>query len=283
MRRSVRWAGAATAIGAAVALTMPVAVSLAAARPSGTALPTITVAMTGHQITVTGSLQSGGVQVRAEVPAKHHSEAMFVRLNPGVSYAQFFAVLHSPAVADPNNVGSVGSIVMNFDAGPGTTTVQTSLQPGLYVGFDTEANNPAKWPFEEFSIATAVAPAALPRAKATIAAIEFGFTGPTKLHRGELVRFANHGFLVHMIVAIRAKNLAGAREIAGLLRAGKSNKASKLATGFFDFLDPASHGALQQEKLSAPAGYWVLACFMETQDGRDHTQLGMERIIKIVG
>jgi len=26
----------------------------------------------------------------------------------------------------------------------------------------------------------------------------------------------------------------------------------------------------------------VQVCFMETQDGRDHTRLGMERIIRIV-
>ncbi|HME05212.1 MAG TPA: hypothetical protein VKG38_19470 [Solirubrobacteraceae bacterium] len=28
-------------------------------------------------------------------------------------------------------------------------------------------------------------------------------------------------------------------------------------------------------------GWYVEACFMETQDGRDHTLLGMERIIRI--
>ena len=34
--------------------------------------------------------------------------------------------------------------------------------------------------------------------------------------------------------------------------------------------------------VSNQPGYWVLACFMNTQDGRDHTQLGMERVIRIV-
>jgi hypothetical protein len=28
-------------------------------------------------------------------------------------------------------------------------------------------------------------------------------------------------------------------------------------------------------------GYWVLACFQATQDGREHTRLGMERVIHI--
>jgi hypothetical protein len=283
MRKSIGLASVATAIAAAAALALPAGPALASARTSTAALPAITVAMTGHAVTVTGALQSGAVQVRAKVPARHQAEAMFVRLDPGVTYAQFFRVFHSPAVADPNAVlAGTGSIVMNFDARPGTTTVQTSLRPGLYIGFDTEANNPENWPYTEFTVAAAASPAALPRPGATVAAIEFGFTGPAKLHRGELVRFANHGYLVHMIDAIQAKNLAGAREIARLLKAGKINQASKLAIGETGFLDPASHGALQQEKISARAGYWVLACFMETQDGRDHTQLGMERVIQIV-
>jgi len=29
-------------------------------------------------------------------------------------------------------------------------------------------------------------------------------------------------------------------------------------------------------------GYWVIACFMDTQDGREHTTLGMEKIIQIL-
>ena len=47
-------------------------------------------------------------------------------------------------------------------------------------------------------------------------------------------------------------------------------------------MDPASPGALQQSKLHAKPGYYVEACFMDTQDGREHTQLGMERIVRVV-
>jgi hypothetical protein len=34
--------------------------------------------------------------------------------------------------------------------------------------------------------------------------------------------------------------------------------------------------------LKAKPGYYVEACFMKTQDGRFHTQLGMERLVKVV-
>ena len=38
---------------------------------------------------------------------------------------------------------------------------------------------------------------------------------------------------------------------------------------------------MQQQVLNAKPGYYVQACFMDTQDGREHTQLGMERVIRI--
>ena len=38
---------------------------------------------------------------------------------------------------------------------------------------------------------------------------------------------------------------------------------------------------MQQEVLIAKPGFYVQACLMDTQDGREHTQLGMERLIKI--
>ena len=45
---------------------------------------------------------------------------------------------------------------------------------------------------------------------------------------------------------------------------------------------PVSHGGMQQSVLNAPPGYYVEACFMNTQDGREHTQLGMERLVRVV-
>lgn len=89
-----------------------------------------------------------------------------------------------------------------------------------------------------------------------MAAIEFAFTGPGRLHRGELVRFANHGYLVHMITGIRAKNLADVRELAKLPKEGKINQASKLATGFVSFLNPrrTAHCSKRRFRLGAATG-----------------------------
>ncbi len=85
-----------------------------------------------------------------------------------------------------------------------------------------------------------------------------------------------------MIVAARARSAAGARQLARLLRAGKDNQAQRLATDFYSFFGVLTHGAYQQEVIHNRPGYWVLACFMDTQDHREHVQLGMERVIRIV-
>ena len=114
-----------------------------------------------------------------------------------------------------------------------------------------------------------------------MSSIEFGFRGPGTLRNGELVRFADHGFVVHMIVAGRGAIRAGAHKIAKLLKAGKDGAAQRLATGFTTFFNILTHGAYQQQVVHVRPGYWVLACFMDTQDGREHTRLGMVRVIHI--
>lgn len=255
----------------------------ATASASATAgLPRITVAMNGKSIHVGGTLRSGGVSIVSTVTGEPMGSPAFIRLNPGVSPGQFFAALQRSA-GDPNGVNAVGALVVDAQANKGTSAVEADLAPGLYVALDTSGQNPAKWPFTVFTISPAASPAALPKPSATISAIEFGFRGPGTLHDGQLVRFENNGWLVHMVVGARGSSLAVANQIAALLRAGKDNQAERLADGDFSFAGPLSHGASQQLVLNVQPGYWVIACFMNTQDGREHTQLGMERVIHVVG
>lgn len=64
--------------------------------------------------------------------------------------------------------------------------------------------------------------------------------------------------------------------------AGKDNAAGRLLIGSGTFAGPLSSGQLQQVVVNEPPGIYVQLCFMDTQDGREHTRLGMERIFKIV-
>ena len=239
-------------------------------------LPTLNLALTGKTgIKVSGSEVSGALNVTSTFSGKGQGEFGLVRLNTGVQFQQAFQAVQSHH-GDLNALTPFGSLLVDAGA-PGT--IQTVLTPGNYVALNITGNGqPA---FEQFKVTQSSSPASLPAAKATEASIEFNFKGPNVLHDGTMVRLENDGYLVHMDVLIGARNKAGAQNIIALLKAGKDRNAQKLATGSVNLLGPASPGAMQQEILNAKPGYYVQACFMDTQDGREHTQLGMERVVRI--
>ena len=69
--------------------------------------------MNGHMITVSGALQSGGVSIVSHVSHESQAEPIFVRLEPGVTVAQFFKLVQGPAGADPNYLDGYASIVVD--------------------------------------------------------------------------------------------------------------------------------------------------------------------------
>jgi hypothetical protein len=239
-------------------------------------LPTLNLALTGKTaIKVSGSTVSGAVNVTATFSGKGQGAFGLVRLRQGVAFQQAFEAVQSHH-GDINALTPFGTLLVDAGA-PGT--VQTVLSPGDYVALNVTGNGqPA---FEQFTVTQSPSPASLPAAAATETSIEFGFKGPKVLRDGSMVRVENGGYLVHMDALIGARNKAGANKIAALLKAGKDHKAQKLATGFANLIGPASPGAMQQQILNARPGYYVQACFMDTQDGREHTTLGMERVIRI--
>ena len=250
-----------------------VGVTGASAAPT---LPTLKLALTGKTgIKVSGSEVSGAVNVTSTFSGKGQGEFGLVRLNTGVQFQQAFHAVQSHH-GDLNALTPFGSLFVDASA-PGS--VQTILSPGNYVALNITGNGqPA---FEQFKVTQSSSPASLPAAKTTDASIEFNFKGPKVLRDGSVVRVENDGFLVHMDVLIGARNRAGAEQIIALLKAGKDHRAQKFATGEVNLQGPVSPGGMQQEVLNAKAGFYVQACFMDTQDGREHTQLGMERLIKI--
>ena len=275
MKRIVSLAATATVLGVLVAGGLTAAASSAA---SG--LPTLTLAMNGKSITVGGTLQSGAVNIVSTVTKEAQGNPALVRLDPGVSFGQAAAAVMGHK-GDFNYLDPYGALVFSTTVNKGGSgSVQTLLQPGNYVALDLTGNG--KPVYSLFTVSQAANPASLPAPQATVASIEFAFRAPGTLHDGELVRFENQGFLVHMIVAAGVKNEHNAKKLTALLKAGKDNQAMKLATSFPTFDGGLSSGQMQQEIITAPPGIYVLACFMDTQDGREHTQLGMERTIRIV-
>lgn len=261
-------------------LTAPL--TLASSAPAASTLPTMHVALSASGVTVTGTPQSGAVNVAVSASGLKEASAALFLLKPGVTSAEVESFLASKAAGDANASSKYGAIVFDQEApASGTGETQTSLQPGHYLALALAGEGGPK-KFTPFTVAPAAAPAALPAPQATVRSIEFGFRGPSTLRDGELVRFENEGYLVHMNVAFPVKNVKAARKVVKLLLAGKEKGIEKLIAGApVSFAGPLSPGASQQETIAAAPGVYVEACFMDTQDGRSHTQLGMERIIRI--
>ncbi|MHB8235541.1 MAG: hypothetical protein ACYDHT_12900 [Solirubrobacteraceae bacterium] len=282
MTRRLSAIAGATATIAAVGTSILAIATTAGASAGARSLPTLTLALDGRTISVGGQLQSGAVRVVSNVSARH-TEPVLIRLNAGVpssAFAQAGAAINAHH-GDLNYLAPYGSIVFDVSADRGTNTTQTTLQPGNYLAVDLSSRSPNP-PHAAFAIGQAPHPVALPKPGATIAAIDFAFQGPSKLHDGELVRFQNSGFLVHQIQGIGVKSAKAAARLTILLRAADDKQAPKLGTSFPEFAGPLSPGAVQQELIDEQPGTYVLACIMRTQDGREHTQLGMERTIQIV-
>ena len=240
-------------------------------------LPTLRLALTGKTgIKVSGSEVSGAVRITSTFKGKHQGDFGLVRLDPGVPFTKAFHAVQSHH-GDLNALTPFGSLMVDGTA-PGT--IETVLTPGNYVALNITGNGqPA---FKQFTVAKSASPAPLPAAAATETSIEFAFKGPSVLHKGTMVRVRNAGYLVHMDVLIGARNKAGANRIKALLKAGKDREAQKLAISFLSLAGPVSPGAMQQEILNFAPGYYVQVCFMDTQDHREHTQLGMDRAVRIV-
>lgn len=268
--------------GACMALALG---ALGASAAQAATLPTVTATVSTTSITVGGALQAGAVNIVSTATGGKEPTVVLFQLKPGVSLNEVYAFLDSNKLAnDPNAAAKYGSIVFDIEAGKGKPSeAQTVLAAGQYVALDAEGEKPSKWPRSSFAVAASAAPAALPAAQATVKTIDFGFRGPSVLKVGELVRFENEGYLVHMDIAFALKSKKAAKLALKGLATGHEKGLEKLAAGPpVGFAGPISSGSSQQEVITAKPGWYVQACFMPTQDGRPHTLIGMERIIHIV-
>ena len=269
--------------GVFVASLLAVVSLMAVASAQASTLPTLSLTLTKSSITVEGAAKSGGVNVITTASGVKEASAILFLLKPGVTFEEVEAALKKGGAGkDPNRTSKYGSIVYSTEVAPGhSSEAQTYLQPGQYVALVPGKGTGSK-AHTTFTVAAAAAPVALPAPQATIRTIEFGFLGPSTLHDGELVRFENEGFLIHMDVAFPVKSQRSAKQAVKDLLKGNEKAVEKLAVGEpVTFAAPRSHEAFQQETIIAKPGWYVEACFMNTQDGREHTRLGMERIIKI--
>ncbi len=243
-------------------------------------LPTLTLAVSKNTVIVGGSKVSGAVNVAVTVSGEAEDNPALILLKPGVTAAELGQVVSKFTKNTPfDAIDPYATIVYDSqDALKGkTTTGQVVLPAGNYVAVNNGNG------FAAFTVAASPSPASLPAPGATVMAIDFGFRGARTLHDGELVRFENDGWLIHMFLAAPVGTVARAKEAEALLLQGKLAQAKKYAVGKGGQLaGPLSHGSMQQSVITQPPGVYILLCAMNAEDGRDHYQLGMFRTIKIV-
>jgi hypothetical protein len=271
------------AMTASALLTAGATIAVGSATAASSTLPTLSLTLTKSSITVAGATQSGAVNVVTTATGVKEAGVILFLLKPGATFEVVEAAIQK-AHGDTNVTSKYGSLVFDAEVTPGQSSeVQTCLQPGQYVAVVPGEEGKGSRAHALFTVTAAASPVALPAPEATIRSIEFGFQGPSTLHDGELVRFENEGFLIHMDVAAPVKNMKAAKQVVKDLLTGKEKALEKLISGPpAPFAGPLSHEAFQQETITAKPGIYVEVCFMDTQDHRSHSQLGMERIIKIV-
>lgn len=275
MKRSVFLTAALSVAALAPGLVLMTASSVAAS-----SLPTLTLSVTKNNVVVGGSKVSGAVNIVSTVTGEANDSPALVLLKPGVTAAGLAKVVGSLGENTPlDAIDPYATIVFDGYTNEGTpTTNQVVLAPGNYVAVNNGNG------FTPFTVAPSSSPASLPNPGGTVEAIDFGFRGASTLRDGELVRFWNNGYLIHMFLYVQAKNLADAKKAEAALLSGHTKGAGqKYGTGVQGmFAAPLSHGSMQQEVITQPPGIYVIFCAMNAEDGRDHYQLGMERIIRIV-
>lgn len=255
---------------------------------SGTSsLPTLNIALSGvKSVAVSGGMVSGAVNIvstfTGKAPGGPNSNGpafALVRLNPGVTFQQGQGVVQSHH-GDLDALTPYAAIVVDASA-PGS--VQAVLTPGNWVALNITGNGPAAGA-APFAVTQSSSPAALPAASGVERSIEFGFHGPTVLHNGTMVRAENQGYLVHMIELLGVRSKAAGMALVALFHHTSSFRAARpfLTSTFINLMGPTSPGGMQQELLKAKPGYYVEACFMDTQDHRQHTMLGMARLVRVV-
>jgi len=274
MKRPVLLAAALSVAALASGLVLMTASSVAAG-----SLPTLTLKVTKNTVIVGGSKVSGAVNIVSTVTGEQNDSPGLVLLKPGVTPSQLGKIVSSNGNGPLDAIDPYASIVFDGYTNEGSpTSDQVVLQPGTYIAVNNGNG------FTPFTVTQAASPASLPKPGGTVTAIDFGYRGASTLRDGELVRFENDGYLIHMVLYAKVKSVADAKKAEALLLAGKAKQATgKFGTGVSGmFAGPLSHGALQQETITQPPGVYVIACAMNAEDGRLHYQLGMFRTIRIV-
>ena len=183
------------------------------------ALPVLTLKMTGKVIAVGGSLESGAVRVVSTVTDKaeaaNGAAPTLLRLDPGVTLRGVLQGVRQageqPQLRPQRPVRLCADRLLPPGQPWDELRRSSTSTPGNYVAIDLGTNGHAAQHHvhhRQVGAPGRAAQAGRRRSRRSSSASR----SPAKLHDGELVKWANAGFLVHMIVGAEAPNLASREE-----------------------------------------------------------------------
>src|ERR1700735_3693282 len=138
--------------------------TLGATSLAASSLPTLTLALTKNTVTVGGSEVSGAVNVVSTVKGEASDDPGLVLLKPGVTVAEFGAVVSKLGSNSPlDAIDPYGTIVFDGQVAAGqASSREVDLVPGTYVALENGNGHAA------FTVTPSASPASLPTPGATV-------------------------------------------------------------------------------------------------------------------
>ena len=210
-----------------VSLLAAVSLMSAGAAQAST-LPTLTLTLTKSSITVAGATQSGGVNVVSTATGVKEANVILFLLKPGATFDEVEAAVKTAAWRyQRDEQVRLARIRRRSDSRPEQRSPDVPATRSICCS-DSRRRRQGVEGARALHGDRCRIPRRAAGAEATIRSIEFGFRGPSTLHDGELVRFENEGFLVHMDIAAPVKNMKAARQAVKDLLSGKEKALEKL-------------------------------------------------------
>ena len=235
---------------------------------------------------ISDSIRGGLVKLVATNTGKEAHQAQVVRLNDGVTNAQFQAALQNP------NPAAVFSLIA-FMGGPnaiaagGSQTVYDNLTPGNYallcfVEGDDGVPHFAKGMVKTFTVTAPDGTATPPKADATVTLADFSFLGVDSLQAKKLtLEVKNGGPQPHELTVLKLNQGVTVDALKALL-SSPNPPSGPPPVDEAGGLGAIANGATGFVEVDLKAGNYAFLCFVpDANTGAPHAALGMIKAIEV--
>jgi hypothetical protein len=252
--------------------------------PAGSAasIPTVNVSAREYAYDAAGSIPAGLSHIHMQNAGTEDHQAQLLKLNSGVTFAQFQAALQKGPGAAVSMATAQGG-PNTVKGGQGADSIQ-SLDPGQYVFlcFVPAADGIphfAKGMITQVQVAsnTSAAAAQFPPAPTTITARDFSFDPPATLPAGPAtITFKNGGSQAHEMSVIKLNPGVTPDQVKSALSSGGPTPAGPPPFSSVGGMGGIAPGATGQTLVNLSSGTYAMVCNIpDPASGKPHVALGM--------